>query len=376
MQKCIFLTFLIAGMCLTWFGCGDEGDIEEMANLDGEPFYRQPIEGGNTFACATCHALSEPAEDGVRRVGHALGGAPRRGSYKSGQLTDMREAVNSCLTEWMGAAPWEAGDERWTALSGWLDAQPGGTAAFSIQIVQPPIDLSGGDAASGVMLFNMSCSGCHGQNGMGTERAPRNVGTGLTAEYVATRVRTSGSTDSAVYQGLTGGRMPFWGADRLTDDELRDLIAFVAEEQMTSGNGENGENGESGESGENGEIVTIGAPGECASTHPTIGHVAELSTLFHGVRGTATIVDDCTIRIDDFFFDGNGIDVRIYAGLGGDYGGGFAITDDLFNFPIGYSGATVYCVLPDGRTLDELDGISVWCVDAKVDFGSGTFAAP
>ena len=93
-------------------------------------------------------------------------------------------------------------------------------------------------------------------------------------------------------------------------------------------------------------------------------------------RVTATIVNDCTIRIDDFFFDGNGIDVRIYAGLGGDYDGGFAITGDLFNFPTGYNGATVYAVLPEGRTLDDLDGISVWCVTAKVDFGSGTFAAP
>ena len=396
MQKCIFLTFLIAGLCLTWFGCGDEGEIEEeiaeaeMTSFDGEQLYRQPMEAGNTFACATCHALSEPAEDGIRRVGHALGGAPQRGSYKSGQLTDMRLAVNTCLTEWMGAEPWEAGDERWTALSGWLDAQPGGTAAFSIQIVQPPTDLSGGDGVSGAALFNMACFMCHGQDGMGTERAPRVMDTGLTADYVATRVRTSGSQNSAVYQGLTGGRMPFWGGDRLTDDELRNLIAFVAEEEAMPGNGEMMVPEEKATPGsgemmvpeeeimpENGEMmVTVGAPRECPLTHPTVGHVAELSTIFHGVQGTATIVNDCTIRIDDFFFDGNGIDVRIYAGLGGDYDGGFAITGDLFNFPTGYNGATVYAVLPEGRTLDDLDGISVWCVTAKVDFGSGTFAAP
>jgi mono/diheme cytochrome c family protein len=312
----------------------------------------------------------------VRRVGHALGGATRRGSYKSGQLTDMRLAVNSCLTEWMGTDPWEAGDERWAALSGWIDAQQGGTAAFSIQILQPPTELLSGDAVPGAALFNMSCSMCHGQNGMGTVRAPRIVGTGLPAEYVATRVRTSGSPGSTVYQGLTGGRMPFWGGDRLADDELRDLIAYVTEEATPVGNGENGENGETDGDGENSEVVTIGVPGDCASTHSSVGLVAELSTFFHRVQGTATIVDDCTIRVDDFFFDGNGIDVRIYAGLGGNYSAGFAITGDLFNFPTGYSGATVYAVLPDGKTLDALDGISVWCVDAKVDFGSGMFAAP
>jgi hypothetical protein len=29
--------------------------------------------------------------------------------------------------------------------------------------------------------------------------------------------------------------------------------------------------------------------------------------------------------------------------------------------------------LPEGRTLDELDGISIWCVAVGVDFGSGRF---
>ena len=30
---------------------------------------------------------------------------------------------------------------------------------------------------------------------------------------------TSGAIDSSVYEGLTGGRMPFWAADRLSDAE-------------------------------------------------------------------------------------------------------------------------------------------------------------
>ena len=44
MQKCIFLTFLIAGMCLAWLGCGDEEDIQEedMANFDGNQLHQTP----------------------------------------------------------------------------------------------------------------------------------------------------------------------------------------------------------------------------------------------------------------------------------------------------------------------------------------------
>ena len=41
-----------------------------------------------------------------------------------------------------------------------------------------------------------------------------------------------------------------------------------------------------------------------------------------------------------------------------------------------YDGETVYAQLPDGRTLDELDGISVWCVDVSQSFGDGLFENP
>ena len=69
----------------------------------GQALYEQPQEDGNSFACATCHALEEPASDGLRRPGHPIGNATRRPSYKNGQVDEMRLAVNSCLEEWMGA---------------------------------------------------------------------------------------------------------------------------------------------------------------------------------------------------------------------------------------------------------------------------------
>ena len=51
------------------------------------------------------------------------------------------------------------------------------------------------------------------------------------------------------------------------------------------------------------------------------------------------------------------------------------MSDDLVKSG-GYSGETVYARLPDGMTMDDLDGISVWCVDVAIDFGSGLFSAP
>ena len=58
---------------------------------------------------------------------------------------------------------------------------------------------------------------------------------------------------------------------------------------------------------------------DCDATHPKIGQIATLSTIAHQVSGPAVIVDDCTVRVDDFVYDGAGVDVRFYGGLGGEY---------------------------------------------------------
>jgi hypothetical protein len=152
--------------------------------------------------------------------------------------------------------------------------------------------------------------------------------------------------------------MPFWAADRLSDEELRDVTAFVL---TTDGGGTGGSGGSR-------------PPDlrECDATHEKIGQVAALSTLAHSVSGTAEIIDDCTIRIDDFVYDGGGIDVRFYGGLNGSFIGGIPMSEDLRR-PEGYDGGTVYAQLPEGRTLSELDSISVWCVDVSTSFGDGVF---
>ena len=68
---------------LTWallgftgaFGCSD-GD--GTAAPSGEALYSERHSDGNTFACATCHALQEPASDGIRRPGRSIGDANER----------------------------------------------------------------------------------------------------------------------------------------------------------------------------------------------------------------------------------------------------------------------------------------------------------
>lgn len=345
------------------FGCSDAGSGDVPSS--GETLYLAPHSDGNTFACASCHALEEPAPDGIRRPGHSIGDAVNRPSYKNGQLTELLEAVNSCRVEWMAAPAFLQSDPRWLALLEFLSEEAGDepAAALSYQIVSPPSELGGGNQTDGRTLFNASCVVCHGVDAVGTERAPELRGALLDAETIGRRVRTSGAEDSEVYEGLTGGRMPFWATDRLSDEELRDLVAFVlSNETGTGGTGGGG---------------GMGGLRDCESTHSKIGQIAQLQTFAHQVAGTAVIVDDCTVRVDDFVYDGTGVDVRFYGGLGANYIAGFSMSEEDLRRDGGYDGSEpVYAQLPEDRTLDDLDGISVWCVPVGASFGDGPFVEP
>lgn len=109
----------------------------------------------------------------------------------------------------------------------------------------------------------------------------------------------------------------------------------------------------------------------CGATDPRIGQTAELVQRFHGVRGTARIVDDCTIVIENFTYDGGGLDVRVYGGTAPDFPDGVILSQ-----PIGqrrYNGETLTVPLPGDRTLDDVPSIAIWCITVAENFGYGTF---
>ncbi len=367
MSRAAAAAALLAGACDD--GGGTQADPERIAM--GQALYDGPVEGGNTFACATCHAMDDA--EAPRRVGHPLGGATKRDSFKNGQLGAFEDAANSCLVEWMNADPWDADDERMLALRAFVDAGSGAEEDISFRVVQPPANLAGGDAEAGRTMFNASCIACHGPDGEGTLRAIA-VGSGeLEPSYVARRVRTSGRPGSVVYDGLSGGVMPFWSEDRLSDAELRDVVAYLSRnfdpseldpEEPDMPDPEDPEGPEDPDMPDD--------PSDCAATHPKVGQSATLVELFHDVGGVAEIVDNCTIEIRDFNFDGQGIDVQIYAGFEGMYEDGFSISENLVR-DLPYNSEVLTMKLPEGRTLDELGGVSVWCVPVGADFGSGTF---
>lgn len=118
----------------------------------------------------------------------------------------------------------------------------------------------------------------------------------------------------------------------------------------------------------------LGASG-CTSDHPSVGKVSQFETFHHEVGGTLHVIDDCTLEIRNFRYDGLGPSVLFYAGRSRDYEDGA-----VFNFPFRLNGndfrnARLRLRLPDGQSLDDFDSLSVWCFDFRVNFGDVYFGS-
>ncbi|RYZ91617.1 MAG: hypothetical protein EOP06_06575 [Proteobacteria bacterium] len=113
----------------------------------------------------------------------------------------------------------------------------------------------------------------------------------------------------------------------------------------------------------------------CGKTSPLIGKTFELITRAHGVRGTVEIVDDCTISIKNFNYDGKGLQVEIYSAVKSDFTQGQVISTDLLRPTKPYIDAEIKLRLPQELTVDTLEGVSIWCSDVSVSFGDVLFSA-
>ncbi len=101
-----------------------------------------------------------------------------------------------------------------------------------------------------------------------------------------------------------------------------------------------------------------------------------LSTLQHGVGGTAEIVDERTIVLRNFNYDGGGPQVYAYlatTNTNAAIESGQVTVQQLNRAGVPYVNETITVTLPASATLDGYTTISIWCADFKVNFGSGVF---
>jgi len=106
----------------------------------------------------------------------------------------------------------------------------------------------------------------------------------------------------------------------------------------------------------------------CTSEHPSVGLTGELSTIAHGVSGSLTVLDDCTIEVRNFNYDGGGPSVYFYAALDGNYSSPSAILGPRLDGQQ-WVNDTLRLSLPDGVSLDDFNSLSVWCRDFHANFG-------
>ncbi len=112
-------------------------------------------------------------------------------------------------------------------------------------------------------------------------------------------------------------------------------------------------------------------------TSPQVDWQADLSTLFHNVSGTVTVLDDDTLQVDDFTYDGGGVSVYFYLGASessGAFNSGLQIGSQLVGSVYDGTQPPLVLDLTGGETLEGWNAIAVWCVPFHATFGSGTFA--
>ncbi len=91
------------------------------------------------------------------------------------------------------------------------------------------------------------------------------------------------------------------------------------------------------------------------------------------MSGRAKIIDDCTIKITGFNYDGGGPDVILYGAIDHDYEGTNAFLIGQHLHGIVYHNAEFIVRLPNSKSLDDLNTMSVWCVDFNADSGNVEF---
>lgn len=215
-------------------GCSDSDDGAS-SYYDGQDSAKLGS-AANEARCATCHSV-----DGTQAglSGKTFKDIAYHASFKGGDATQLLDAVNACVTGWMGGVALTATDERFVALQQFLQSasDPSVTTpnpiAPEVLINEAAYEAAyaGGDPVAGEGKYQTECAKCHGsQLDVGSAKAlsitalsTKSVG------RIAQQVRTSGPPPSGTADSAdsTPGPMPFFEPTDLSATDLKDIIAYV-----------------------------------------------------------------------------------------------------------------------------------------------------
>jgi thiosulfate dehydrogenase len=203
----------------------------------------------NAFSCATCHAVvapSDASDPAARRAGPLYPGynlfdVVHRGSWWGGYETRLLDAINACMTNFMGGAPLSADDPRARAIYEYLAtvSPDSPSPPFPLTVVKNITDLApGGDAGRGHDLYDRGCATCHGTPHTGEGRLgskssiiPEDT---LNGPVCARAPDPHACTRTVVIEKIRhgrffniGGLMPLYSVEALADTEIVDLLAYL-----------------------------------------------------------------------------------------------------------------------------------------------------
>jgi len=134
-----------------------------------------------------------------------------------------------------------------------------------------------------------------------------------------------------------------------------------------------------------------GDAGKSVASSAAIGKrkIGSFVNIWHGIAGEVFALDDETILIEDFTYDGQGPDAFFLAGTTGtpskngqvvlpfpDKEKTFAYTDKDIPILGRFTGdKDILLKMPPGRKVSDLKWVSVWCRDFVVDFGHANIDA-
>ncbi|MEQ9501013.1 MAG: c-type cytochrome [Deltaproteobacteria bacterium] len=188
--------------------------------------------GTRGVSCAHCHATEEDETtgDGLIRAGHTLFGVAKRGAWrgdtKRKKFATLSEAVDECVRLFMGTDGLEGADKITLAaylksISKKKKARPDLDTGLVPNNDYDRPEFNNGDADRGRPLFFAACHSCHPGAKAGIAPSLEKSSVAL----VAQKVREGNGL-------LRGSRkpgewMPSFGRERLTDQQVADIAAYV-----------------------------------------------------------------------------------------------------------------------------------------------------
>lgn len=230
---------------LTWAGAAAAQTPMSGTAPSGRALFYSRAASSNGLACILCHSDFDETrtDDGLIRPGHTLYNAAFRETWwgqepdDPDRYPDIAHAAVFCVEHYM-QNPQKLTAQQLLDLQAYLSAitkRPNRDAlpiAAAADKTGEYAGFDGGDRIGGRELFYAACHSCHpnGNAGISATAIPRD----RPPAFYARKVR-EGDGLGAVFSGVdpngydpgSGLFMPFFTSDRLSDQQLRDTIAFM-----------------------------------------------------------------------------------------------------------------------------------------------------